>query len=91
MTATDAVTIGQAAKQLGMGQRKLFSFMRDQKIIFKDKITGCNLPFSRFVDQGYLSTKNSSWEQEGIGERVSTKTMVTTKGLIWLQELINKK
>jgi len=91
MTSTNAVTIQQAAKQLGMGQRKLFSFMRDKRIIFKDKITGCNLPFSRFVEQGYLATKNSSWVQEGIGERTSTKTMVTTKGLFWLQDLINNK
>jgi len=84
------LTLQETAKRLGMGRNKFIALLKDQKIIYKDKQTNINLPFSRFVDQGYLTTKNSSWKHDVLGEQISTKIMVTTDGLFWLDELIKK-
>jgi len=92
MTAPETVTIRQAAHQLGIGERKLFDLLRSKKIIYKDRITDANLPYPQYVKAGYLKAKNSSWTHPTTKkETISTKTMVTTRGLLWLQELIENK
>ncbi|MDH5394518.1 MAG: phage antirepressor KilAC domain-containing protein [Gammaproteobacteria bacterium] len=82
-------SLKDAAKRLGVGQRKFYAFLREQGVIFKQGAE--HLPRPEFVTKGFLSTHISTYVHPIHGEQARTKTIVTTSGLIWLKELTDTK
>ncbi len=82
-----AISIGEAAKVLdaGIGQNKLFAFLRDNNILKSD-----NTPYQRYIDMGYFRVVEQKYEVNG-EIRISIKTLVFQKGIDFIRRLLNKR
>lgn len=81
--AVNAQSIREVAKVLGTGQNRLFRWLREQRILMRD-----NRPYQEYLDRGYFRVIEQTWTNKRTGEEhIATKTLVTGKGLIWLQRL----
>lgn len=77
--AENCQTIRDVAKVLGTGQNRLFGFLRNRGILMNN-----NAPYQRYVDAGYFRVVERVHKKRGAPE-VYTKTLVTGKGLAYLQ------
>lgn len=84
--APDAISVAQAAKVIGTGQRRLFAFLR--KIGW---ISRRNEPYQTKIEAGYLDVKLGSWEHPDHGLKQSVTALVTGKGLAKLQKLWSER
>lgn len=80
--AQDAISVAQAAKILGTGQRRMFSFLRSI-----GWVTRRNEPYQAKIEAGYLDVKLGSWNHPDHGLQQSVTALVTGKGLAKLQKL----
>lgn len=69
-------TVAEAAKMLGTGRNKLFSWMRMHKIL-RDN----NEPYQRYVNAGHFEVKENPYN-----DHIKAQTFVTPTGLQWLQK-----
>ena len=86
--STDTIDIGSVAKVLNipnMGRNKLFSFLRENKILNKR-----NEPYQEYVDKGYFRQIETSWEHNGT-THINLKTVVFQKGVDYIRKLVLKK
>ena len=86
--STDTIDIGSVAKVLNipnMGRNKLFSFLRENKILNKR-----NEPYQEYVDKGYFRQIETSWENNGT-THINLKTVVFQKGVDYIRQLVLKK
>lgn len=83
----DAISIGDAAKVLGMGvgQNRLFAMLRAQRILQSN-----NIPYQEFVDRGYFRVIEQKYDVRG-EVRISIKTLVTQRGLDYVRKMLSKK
>jgi hypothetical protein len=76
------MTVRDAAKVLATGEKRLFQYLRQERILIAD-----NLPFQRFIDVGYFRVSRRSWVHSQTGDATGyTVTLVTGKGLAWLRK-----
>lgn len=68
----NGVSIGDFAKAIGMGQNKLFEWLRKNKYLMSN-----NIPYQQYVDLGYF--KVIEWVLEKKNE-AKFKTLITGKG-----------
>ena len=86
--STDTIDIGSVAKVLNipnMGRNKLFSFLRESKLLNKR-----NEPYQEYVDKGYFRQIETSWEHNGT-THINLKTVVFQKGVDYIRQLVLKK
>jgi len=75
-------SIGEVAKVLGTGQNRLFAWLRS-----KDILMSSNQPYQEHVDLGRFQVIcQKPWKDSSGQEHLSTKTLITGKGLMWLQK-----
>lgn len=89
MTSTDfadTVSIGTIAKAEGIGQNRLFKFLRDQKILMHN-----NLPYQRFIDEGYLKLLPQQWKTPDGIPHTYWKVVATPKGRDYIMRLVDAK
>ncbi|WP_374713757.1 phage antirepressor KilAC domain-containing protein [Symbiobacterium terraclitae] len=79
--SNDAISIREAAKVLGTGQNRLFAWLRGQRILMHD-----NQPYQEYLDAGYFRVIEQTWEDRHGQPHISPKTLVTAKGLTWIQK-----
>jgi anti-repressor protein len=79
-TIENAVSIGDYAKVIGWGQNKLFSQLRDLKIL-----NDSNIPYQKFIDAGYFKVIEWILEKKN---QAKFKTLITGKGQLYLAERI---
>lgn len=80
------ITMNEAAKILGIGRNKLFIFLRDQRILCTD-----NTPYQKHLDQGHFTVAfKDILNRAGSLVRIQPVTLVTAKGLKYLQNLLQK-
>lgn len=84
-TTDDKVDIGMAAKilKLGFGRNTLFQKLRQAGVFFSNR----NEPKQRFVNAGYFEMKEKFIERDNHPGFVVTKTLVTQKGLAYINHL----
>lgn len=75
----NGVSIGDFAKAIGIGQNKLFDWLRKNKYLMSN-----NIPYQQYIDNGYF--KVIEWVLEKKNE-AKFKTLITGKG----QEYISSK
>lgn len=78
----DAISVGEAAKIIGTGQRRLFDFLRNIGWISRR-----NEPYQQKIEQGLLNVKLSNFHHPEHGLKQSVTTVVTGKGLTKLKQL----
>ena len=88
MSAEGCQNMSQVAKSLEWGRNRLYSFLREEKILID---SNCpfkrNLPHQQYIDKGYFKVidvpvKSSS----GLG--ISQQTLVTPKGVEFIARLV---
>lgn len=84
MGSKDAIPIGMAAKVLncGMGQNKLFAFLRENKILMAN-----NQPYQKYIDEGWFRCIEAKYQVRG-ETRIYIKTVVFQKGIQKIREMI---
>lgn len=83
--APDLQSIGDVAKALGTGERRLFAFMRDNGILMVN-----NLPFQAHIEAGRFRVVEKPWKDAEGADRIRLQTMVTGKGVTFLQQRLAK-
>ena len=85
MSTEGLIDINTMAKELGIGEYKLFAFLRDKKVFFynKDMI---NIPYERFRKEGKFQVKESPCRDGNI----RSTTYATKKGLEYVRKLLKK-
>ena len=84
MGSKDAIPIGMAAKVLGcgMGQNKLFAFLRENKILMSN-----NQPYQKYIDEGWFRCIESKYDYRG-ETHIYIKPVLFQKGLRKIREMI---
>ncbi|QJI52343.1 antirepressor protein [Psychrobacillus phage Perkons] len=75
-------TMNDVSKSLGIGQNKLFLFLRNRKVLMEN-----NLPYQKFIDIGYFEVKIYT-KQENNSNINAGQTLVTAKGIDYLGKLL---
>ncbi|NAW99993.1 MULTISPECIES: phage antirepressor KilAC domain-containing protein [unclassified Vibrio] len=82
--ADKGVLIGQFAKAVGLGPIAIFRILRELKV-FMSRGSSYNLPYQEFVERGYFTVKQGTYETNS-ETRISHTAMITGKGEIWLRK-----
>lgn len=77
-----------AANMLGWGRNRMLEELRRKKILISDG-RHKNLPYQRFIDEGYFKVKARTVMILGLDE-VTTTTFVTPRGVVYLNRLLDK-
>ncbi|WP_225484520.1 phage antirepressor KilAC domain-containing protein [Vibrio vulnificus] len=83
-SADKGVLLGHFAKTVGLGPVTIFRILRELKI-FMSRGDWYNLPYQEYVDRGYFSVKQGTYETNS-QTRISHTAMITGKGEIWLRK-----
>lgn len=83
--STGLKTIGETAKILGIGEKRLFALLRENGIFFYDN--GVNQVKQQYINSGYFQTKENPYVHNGVN-KLYTRIFVTSKGLLWLENKI---
>lgn len=76
------VVLGNFARTIGIGQNTLFKHLRNMRVLM-DGGNRHNLPFQEYIDRGYFTVRESTYETNG-ESRLSFTPMITGKGQQWL-------
>lgn len=84
----DAIEIGEVAKLLdmGVGRNKLFSILREEKILMRD-----NIPYQEFVDRGYFEVIETRYQRPNGDIGINLKTLVFQKGVDYIRKVLNER
>lgn len=85
MNTQGYMSINTCAKELGIGEYKLFAFLRKKKVFFYDKDM-VNVPYQRFMNEGKFVVKETPCHD---GEMRSV-TYATKRGLDYMRKLLRK-
>ena len=80
--APDAVSVGEAAKVIGTGRARLFSFLRRHGWVTKK-----NEPYQLKIRAGLMDVKLSRYEHPDNGLQKSITPLITGKGLAKLEHM----
>lgn len=80
----DALTMEEAAKVLGTGRNRLFSWLRDNGFLMPG-----NTPYQKWLDRDVFRVVMYEFEDKDGVQRVTSKTCVTTAGMKLLQGQID--
>lgn len=76
------ILIGNFAKVVGIGQNKLFAWMRDHKILIASG-SRRNVPMHEYMDRGYFTVKETAVNTNH-GIQISFTTKITGRDQQWL-------
>lgn len=76
------ILIGNFEKVVGIGQNKLFAWMRDHKILIASG-SRRNVPMQEYMDRGYFTVKETAVNTNH-GIQISFTTKITGRGQQWL-------
>lgn len=87
MNSHDLLSMNETAKSIGVGRNDLFNLLRNKGILMSDKKNkkDHNVPYQRYIDSKYFTVV----ENEIMGE-TQPQTLVSTKGLDWLNKKLSK-
>lgn len=85
MNTEGLMSINTCAKELDIGEYKLFAFLRNKKVFFYDKDM-VNVPYQRFMSEGKFKVKETPCHD---GE-IRSVTYATKKGLDYMRKLLRK-
>ena len=85
MSTEGLMQMNTVAKELNIGEYKLFAFLRNKKVLFynNDMI---NIPYQRFMNEGKFAVKETPCHDGNI----RSVTYATKKGLDYIRKLLRK-
>ncbi len=89
--ASSSICVTEMAKLLGTGGVRFFRWLREERIFMREGRQE-NLPFQRYIDEGYFEVREGVNEDTRTGEPHSFRqALVTGKGQVWLQKRFTKQ
>jgi phage antirepressor YoqD-like protein len=86
----DLLNPTKASKLFGTGRNRYLQYLRDHKILMS-RPHQQNMPYQRYLDAGYFEVKEGLYENPKTGKReFKALPLLTGKGMIWLQQFIDK-
>lgn len=85
MAADGVQPVGTVAKELGLGRTRLFSILRDKKVLREN-----NEPYQEYIERGYFKLRMYTITHKSSGLENKTQPMVTAKGMAWIQKLLKE-
>ena len=85
MNTESLMSINTMAKELGIGEYKLFAFLRNKKVFFYDK-DNVNVPYERFRREGKFAVKETPCHDG----QMRSVTYATKKGLEYVRKLLRR-
>ena len=85
MNTEGLMSMNTCAKELGIGEYKLFAYLRGKKIFFYDKDM-VNIPYERFRKECKFAVKETSCHDG----KIRSVTYVTKKGLDYIRKQLRK-
>lgn len=69
-----------------VGRNELFKLLRKHRVLQE----GNNLPYKKYIVEGYFRVKKSEVERIGQYNKEAFKTQVSKKGIKFIKELLNQ-
>lgn len=88
-SSKNAIDMATCAKVLNIpnyGRNNLFEFLRNKKILQQN-----NVPYQRYVDQGYFRVIEQKWTKPDGSVQINIKTVVYQSGLDFIRKLVDKE
>lgn len=85
LSGKNAQTMAQVAKAFGTGRNRLFTMLRQRRILMSN-----NLPYQEYLERGYFSVRQVPTAQGTRGVVNVTQTLVTAKGIDFMRRLLNE-
>ncbi|WJF91979.1 phage antirepressor KilAC domain-containing protein [Paraburkholderia bonniea] len=82
----DAISVGDMARVLGIGQNRFFQRLRDDRILMDG-----NRPYQTCIDRGYFRVIETVWFDAAGEPHPTFKTLITGTGQVWLQRRYSAK
>ena len=82
-SAINSMSVANAAKVLGTGEIRLFNWLRKNKILMQGGDQH-NRPYQQYLDQGHFKVVERPWKSPSGEVMKSEKTLITSKGLIYI-------
>ncbi|WP_278911601.1 phage antirepressor [Deinococcus wulumuqiensis] len=85
MSTDGTYSVADAAKILGTGEMRLFTLLRDRRILMDKHRSGVenhNIPYQEYLDRGYFTVITRPRPDNS---KITRTTRVTPKGLAWLE------
>lgn len=82
--AINCQTVSEVAKVLGTGQNRMFRALRNAGVLMRN-----NKPYQEYLDRGYFRVVGDEYKDHRGEIHTYTKTLVTGKGLAFIQKNIN--
>lgn len=80
VAVSSGVLIGQFAKSIGVGQNRLFSWLRANGYLIATVGARRNTPYQKYIENGYFDVTQSTYETPGKETRAAFTTNITGKG-----------
>ena len=84
-TATDIGTVSKLLNFKNVGRNTLFEILRNKGILQTN-----NIPYQKYVDQGYFRVIESKWNDSYGDVKVSFKTVVYQRGIEFISKLLKE-
>lgn len=84
-TTAEIGTVSKLLNFKGVGRNKLFEILRNNGILQYN-----NLPYQRYVDNGYFRVVESKWTQQNGDTHINFKTVVYQKGIEGISKLLKE-
>lgn len=79
-------TVQEAAQELGIGSRRLYQWLRQQRVI-----DAANLPYRHYIDRGLLAERRGHWVHPTTDRvRYYVRPVITPRGLTWLRNRLQE-
>ncbi|BBE09442.1 Prophage antirepressor [Mycoavidus cysteinexigens] len=79
--AINAQTVQEVAKVMGTGPKRLFSWLRERRLLMKN-----NLPYQEQIEAGRFRVIERQYEDPRGENHIYARTLITGKGLTWIQK-----
>lgn len=83
--AINCQTVQEVAKILGTGPNRFFCWLRDNKILMRNR-----MPYQQYIDAGYFRVIENQYKDKHREVQTYTRTLITGRGLIYLQKRYTK-
>jgi anti-repressor protein len=84
--AINCQTVQEVAKVLRTGPTRMFEFLRKEKLLMRN-----NLPYQKYLDAGYFRVIQKQFDDKRRESQIYTRTLVTGKGLAYIQQRIQNQ
>lgn len=90
LNADGTKPVGVVAQEMGIGQTRLFEFLREQRVLLSTPGSRFNTPYQAHIETGRFRIKAGTRDSTSEGTKPTFTTVVTPKGEAFIYRLIKE-